>query len=134
MAEKYYIGYSPGILVERMLREAGSMQARNALLQVQAYPRFTANLPEISDRFVKPTVLSGATTSKSEVLAAIRRSDILFFFGHTVPDGRGVALKLNDKESLTAIDFTPGNSASLFAGGTSGVFHGFNRAIRPVGR
>ncbi|MGZ7072628.1 MAG: CHAT domain-containing protein, partial [Candidatus Angelobacter sp.] len=108
LAEKYAIAYSPGILVEKKLRKAARIRGQNALLQVEALPGFGTELDRISGRFIKPTVLNGAAASSTEVLEATRRSDILFFFGHALPKGRGAALTLSDESSLNAVDFVPG--------------------------
>jgi CHAT domain-containing protein len=108
LAEIMKMGYSPGIRVEHMLRKAGRIQRENALLLVEALPGFGPELPAISGRFLRPALLDGATPeSKAQVLDVIKRSNILFFFGHAIPSGRGAVLKLNDDASLSALDFPP---------------------------
>jgi CHAT domain-containing protein len=113
VAEKYYVGYSPGVLVETRLRQPANMEPRNTLSVVEAYPGLVGILTGISDRFSNPIVLTGAATNNNEVLNAVRRSAIFFFFGHAVSDDHSVALKLNDQDLLRAANFTPETTANL---------------------
>jgi CHAT domain-containing protein len=47
------------------------------------------------------------------VLDVIQQSNVLFFFGHAVPSGKGAALRLNNDVSLSALDFGPGTTSHL---------------------
>lgn len=113
VAEKYTIAYSPGILVEKTLRKSARIRGKNTFLQVEALPGFPTDLGRISRKFINPMVLNGAAVNSTDVLAAIRRSDILFFFGHALATGRGSALILSHESSLNAADFAPGTLSHL---------------------
>jgi CHAT domain-containing protein len=105
--EQFYLQYSPGILTEKTLRRAGGMHPQNALLQVESIPGFGPDLAGIANRFIHPTVISGVTATAPQVLDAAMKSDILFFFGHSEPKGRGAMLRLSDSTSMDSQDFTP---------------------------
>lgn len=104
VAEKYYIAYSPGILVEANLRQPRAIQPQGAFLLINAYPSRTQRLEEISPLFNHPVVFN-RPTNKEDVLAAMMRSEDVIYFGHAGRQGRAVALKLNDETLLEAADF-----------------------------
>lgn len=113
VTEQYYVGYSPGVLAEQSLRKPGSRERQNALLQVEAYPGSDGSLADVSKRFRSPTVFQGDTTDRDAILKAMPRSNVFFFFGHALAFGRVVTLRINDKSSLRAADFTPAATAHL---------------------
>ncbi|HET9365362.1 MAG TPA: CHAT domain-containing protein [Candidatus Angelobacter sp.] len=104
VVEKYYIASSPGILVDASLGKTRVVQPQSKFLLVNAYPERTQELAEISPLFNHPVVLN-RPTNKEEVLHAMARSEAVIYFGHTVRQGRAVALKLNDNVLLDAADF-----------------------------
>ncbi|HET8889025.1 MAG TPA: CHAT domain-containing protein [Candidatus Angelobacter sp.] len=106
VAEKYYIAYSPGILVEANLRQPRAIQPQGAFLLINAYPNRTQRLEEISPLFNHPVVFN-RPTNKEDVIAAMIKSEDVIYFGHAGRQGRAVALKLNDDILLEAADFLP---------------------------
>ena len=112
LAEKYYIAYSPGILVEASLRKPRVVQPQSNFLLVNAFPERTQELEGISPLFNHPVVFN-LPKNKEEVLAAMAQSEYLIYFGHTVRQGRGVALKLKDDSLIEAADLLPLKKSNL---------------------
>ena len=106
LAEKSYIAYSPGILVEASLRKPRVVQPQSDFLLVNAFPERTQELVGIPPLFNHPVVFN-RPTSKEEVFSVMMRSEDVIYFGHAVRQGRAVALKLNDDTLLEAADFLP---------------------------
>jgi len=112
LAEKSYIAYSPGILVEASLRKPRVLRPQSDFLLVNAFPERTQELAGISPLFNHPVVFN-RPTNKEEVFAGMMRSEDVIFFGHAVRQGRAVALKLNDDILLEAADFLPLKKSNL---------------------
>ncbi len=112
LAEKSYIAYSPGVLVEASLRKPRLVQPQSDFLLVNAFPERTQELAGISPLFNHPVVFN-RPTNKEEVFAVMMRSEDVIYFGHAVRQGRAVALKLNDNILLEAADFLPLKKSNL---------------------
>lgn len=112
VVEKYDVTYSPGIRIESNLKSSRPLQPESVFLLINTYPHQPTHDLINNSSFNKPTILSGANT-KNEVLVAVERSNQLFFFGHAVLQGNGVALMLNDNVLLDPTDFLPERMTNL---------------------
>jgi CHAT domain-containing protein len=96
-AERNKIEYSPGMLMEEMLRKPTPIGKSDSHLLLNALPGQAILHP-----FSKATLLEGETTDSPEMLRALAKSDTFYFFGHGERHGTGTALMLSPTSSVTA--------------------------------
>jgi CHAT domain-containing protein len=112
---RYSIVYSPGMLMEKIIRAPQVIGLGESLLLVDAsrtdsggyLPGDELERKTISQVFPNSKIMDADHTNWAQLAGGLSQSHVFHFIGHGRPDGTGAYLVLNKKESLKAKDFSP---------------------------
>ncbi len=112
---RYSVVYSPGILMERELREPETIGRQEPLFLVNAgrtengryLPGEELERTTIAQVFPNSKVIDSEHISRSQVTGGMSQSHIFHFIGHGRSDDEGGYLVLGKAESLRAKDISP---------------------------
>jgi CHAT domain-containing protein len=113
--EKYSVVYSPGVWVEKALRQPAAVTGQETLLLLDASRALGAGyLPGLETQrsailrlFPRTRVVDSTKTSWPEMRSRLASSQLFHYMGHGKPDGSGTSLDYNANQLLRAKDFVP---------------------------
>lgn len=113
--EKYSVVYSPGIWVEKTLRNPQPVTGQESLFLLDAshavgagyLPGLETQKNAIAQLFPRNKMIDSNKTSWTGIRSRLASSQLFHYMGHGKPDGSGTSLDYDGTQLLRAKDFTP---------------------------